>query len=206
MNTLIGVIALFTLFILLLYLTIYLRSARQSHRLMKHAKDLLDSNMTQYIMGAQNDYILAVDSEKQIYVYADPLKEFIFHYDSVLAVTLVKYNEIVSECLSPKIMENNAYAQFYRKSKAEFMLKGMKGKSPVNFASIRVFIFLSDENTPLLEIDCFSPKSYFLAGKNSTNLSVDDNQSYRRGLQIGYHIVMLMNKCMKVEDTVESKL
>lgn len=205
MNTLFGVIALFTLFILLLFLTIYIKSARQGTRLMKHANNLLGSNMSQYIMGLQNDYILAVDSKKQIYVYADPFKEFVFHYDSVLAVTLVKYNEIVSECLSPKIAEDKNYSEFYEKSKLKLMLGGLKGESLIVRSSIRVFIFLTDEDTPLLEIDCSYSKPLLFAGRRYVNLTIEDSQSYRRSLQVGYHIVMLMNKSMNVEDSAVGK-
>lgn len=199
MNTLLGVILIFSLFILLLFLSIYIKTQRQGNRLIRHAKDLLDSRMDQFIMGLQNNYILAADAERKIYVYADPQKDFVFHYDSVLGVSLVKHNEIVSECLSPKISEDSNYAKFYEQSKSKLMLRSSDGISTTDPSSIRVYIFLADEHTPLLEIDCFSSKKYLFLRDRSANLTVEESQLYRRGLQIGHHIVMLINKSLNVE-------
>ena len=194
MHLLIGFISLFTLFLLFLFIWIFMKTRNQGKRFMSRISKLSNFKMDQFIMGLQNDFLVAVDEEREMYAYVDTKEEFVFSFDSVIGVMLLQDNKILSEQVSNRIQVDNQLAEIYNQNKANLFLKRKEGDAQRKKSTLRIYITLADASEPLLEIYCFNSRTQLFGGSRTLDVTNQESQLYRRGLQIGNHIFMLLTK------------
>lgn len=194
MHLLIGFISLFTLFLLFLFIWIFMKTRNQGKRFMSRISNLSNFKMDQFIMGLQNDFLIAVDEGREMYAYIDTKEEFVFSFDSVIGVMLLQDYKIVSEQVSSRIQVDHQLAEIYNQNKANLFLKRKEGDADRKKSTLRIYISLADASSPLLEIYCFNSKTQLFGGSRTLDVTNQESQLYRRGLQIGHHIFTLLTK------------
>lgn len=205
MNLLIGTILLFTLFLLILLLAIYLKTQSQGKHLMRRANDIDNFTVGQFIMGQQNSFLLVSDRDSQRLAYLQDSEDYVFPFDSIVSVELFKNTALMAEYASRRISTNSELAESYKNSKAEQLFTGESPKNTFSRPSkIRVKITLVGHHQPSIDIDCFDSKTQLFGGSRTLDLTNHESQLYRRGLQTAQHIVMLISKIIDLVDAAQS--
>ena len=199
MNFLVGFIVLFTVFILLLLLGIHLKTYKQGKHFFERLHRIKGFSMSQFIMGQQNSFLLAIDKENRLVAYILPNSQLVFPYDQVLRVEMLKDNQIVSERFTSRIKHNSEFMTIlHRKPQTPLPLKSVKSKS--NTSQIVIRITLSKGDSPWLPIYCFDAKTQLFGGSRTLDLTNKESQMYREGLEIAYHLDMLFGKIIDLID------
>ena len=193
MDFLIGFILLFTVFILILLLSIHLKTRNQGRFLFDKLKHIKDFSLSQFIMGQQNSFLLAVDKERELVAYILPNSQIVFPYESVLRIEMLEDDVIVSERVSERVGHNSSFQEVV--SKEPYSLSPLKkedGKSKV--AQVVMRITLSKGENPWLPIYCFNAKTQLFGGSRTLDLTNMESQMYRKGKEMAYHLDMMFSK------------
>lgn len=205
MNLLISTILLFTLFLLLLLLTIYLKTKSQAKHLISRVNDIDNFKVSQFIMGQQSSFVFAADNDSQRFAYMQDSEDYIFPFDAVLSVEFFKNNAMISEHVSRRIEGNPELTHAYDQGKAKQFFAGDPSKKGQRPSKIFVRIILVGHHQPFIDINCFDAKTQLFAGSRTLDLTNHESQLYRKGVQIGNHLLMLLTKVIEQVDTTYIK-
>lgn len=194
MDFLVGFVFLFTVFVFLLLLGIHLKTRNQGKFLFTKLHHIPDFNLSQFIMGQQNSFLLAVDKEKELIAYILPNSQLVFPYSSVIKLELLKDNLVVSERVTSRSKNSKEIKEVLLREPHTLGMGELKSKEKEQVSRITIRLTLLEGENPWLPIYCFDAKSQLFGGSRTLDLTNKESQMYRKGLEIAYHLDMLFGK------------